>query len=459
MLQQPGFYRATATLLAMTGVALTITIFGQFAEPILPDSLSLMVLGAVLVFFTGIFSFVVFGLLAGRQKALSQANDQLERQRDILQGLWDATGLVSTLPDLNEVVQRIVDLSRPLFHAPYAALAVLADHDPSRIVQFTTSGLPEDANRSIGHPPEGHGLLGEVIRTRKPVRIDAIADHPNKTGFPQNHPIMENFLGVPLLYQGDVLGHLYMTNKPGGFSPQDETLAELFARQAAVVIANARLYQEREKFATLQERERIGRDLHDGVLQTLYGITLAIDLTLDAEPGLSKTGRDELSRVAETLGLTMTEIRMFIQTLESTPVDFLVAVRDMLNRLGPTEDILLEFLDKGYRSLHPDLIHDLVMCIQEAVSNARRHGHATEIVVGFETISQDEEYVVWVADNGQGFAFSESASSQHFGLRNMRRRLETWRGSLDIETRSGEGTTVRLRLPRAVAVGTTQRES
>ena len=448
MRQSPAFYRATATFLAMMGVALTLLIF-SLVTPNLPRATVFPVLAIVLVIFTGIFSFVIFGLLAGRQKALAQANAQLAQQRDILQGLWDATGLVSTLPDLDEVLQKIVDLSRPLFDAQYAALAVLSERQPSRIVQFITSGMPDQARHAIGHFPEGKGLLGEVIRLKRPVRVDDIGDHSASSGFPDHHPPMDTFLGVPLLFQGDVLGHLYMTNKPGGFSQSDETMAQLFARQAAVVIANARLYQERERYATLQERERIGRDLHDGVLQTLYGITLAMDVLLDAEPALSDSGRQEMTRIREALSLTMTEIRMFIQSLEATPVDFLAAVKDMLARLGNTDDLQFEFRDNGYRHLHPDVIHDLVLSVQEAVSNARRHGRATRIAVGFETDGPNGEYHVWVADNGQGFAFSESDSSHH-GLRNIRRRMETWRGTLDIESRSGQGTTVRLQIPHTL---------
>lgn len=445
-----GLYRFVAAILAMAGVAVTIGVYA-IARPLFHGH-GLFYLGIVLIFFTGVFSFVVFGLLSSQQRALARANAELARQRDILQGLWDATGLVSSLPDLEAVLQRIVDLARPLFHAEYAALAVLVDQESARIRHFITSGMPDAVAQTIHHLPEGHGLLGEVIRTKRILRVDHIAEHPASQGFPPNHPIMDSFLGVPLLYQGEVVGHLYLTDKPGGFSSQDETLVQLFARQAAVVIANARLYQEREQWVTMQERERIGRDLHDGVLQTLYGTTLALDLVLDSESELSPSARQDLTRISETLGLTMTEIRMFIQTLESSTVDFQVAVRDMLKRLGPMDDLVFEFRDLGYQNFPPELTHDLVMCIQEAVSNARRHGHANRIAIGSETLLDEEEYRVWVADNGHGFAFTSTGSSQQFGLRNMRRRMENWRGALDIDSRSGEGTRIVFRIPQSATL-------
>jgi len=440
-----GSYRVLATLLAMVGVALTVGayrfFFGRF-----PSAPELLDLGLVLVFFTGVFSFVVFGLLESQQKKLHVAYDELQRQRDILQGLWDATGVVATLPDLGGVLQQIVDLSRTLFGAEYAALAVLSDEDPSKIRQFITSGLSDEERRRIGQLPTGKGLLGKVIREKRPLRIQHIPEHPDSAGFPPHHPAMDSFLGLPLLYRGTVVGHLYMTNKPGGFTPQDEMLAQLFGRQAAVVISNARLYREREMLATAQERERIGRELHDGVLQTLYGLTLSLDSLLDTEPDLSPTAQKELSRITEVLSLTMTDIRMYIQTLAQSDVDLRVALVDMLQRGGGMQDIVLEFRDNQYLELDPEVVHDIVMSVQEAVSNARRHGEASRIVVGWEAL--EDWYRVWIQDNGRGFDPAEVSTDHHFGLRNMRRRMEHWQARMTVESRPGSGTTVTFWFPR-----------
>ncbi len=443
--------RIVATLMAMAGVALTIWIYNHFVGRLdLGQGLKLLYLRVVLVFFTGVFSFVVFGLLERQQRELERANAELGRQRDVLQGLWDATGVVATLPDLEAVLQRIVDVARPLFGAQYAALAVLSDEDPSRIREFITSGISQDERARIGHLPTGRGLLGEVIRTKQVIRLKNIAEHPASSGFPSEHPPMSSFLGLPLLHQGTVVGHLYLTNKPGGFTPEDEVLAQLFSRQAAVVIANARLYQEREAWATVQERERIGRELHDGVLQTLYGLTLSLELLLDTQESLSEDLRRELNRVTETLSLTMTDIRMYIQSLGTSPVDFSVAVKDMLQRTPNGENVELEFHDHDYLTLDPEIVHDLVLTVQEAVSNASRHGQASRIIVGWE--STDWEYHLWVEDNGVGFDSEATSGEQHFGLANMNRRMEKLNGTMDITSTPGRGTTVQFRWPRSNTV-------
>ena len=110
-------YRITAALLAMAGVAATVCLFRIFFLPSGIQPVAIWVLGTILVGFTGIFSFVVFGLLEIQQGQLQAANRELQRRRDVLQGLWDATGVVATLPDVDAVLQRIVDVSRPLFGA------------------------------------------------------------------------------------------------------------------------------------------------------------------------------------------------------------------------------------------------------------------------------------------------------------------------------------------------------
>lgn len=442
--------RILATLMAMSGVALTVFIYTDFISTLhVRHGSKLFYLGVVLVFFTGVFSFVVFGLLERQQSELERANDELKRRRDVLQGLWDATGVVANLPDLEAVLQRIVDVARPLFGAEYAALAVLSDQDPSQIQQFITSGMSEEVRRRIGNLPTGRGLLGEVIRTKRVIRLDNLGQHPASSGFPAHHPAMSSFLGLPLLYQGTVVGHLYLTNKVGGFTQQDEVMAQLFSRQAAVVISNARLYQDREAFATVEERERIGRELHDGVLQTLYGLTLSLEFVLSANENLTPELRVELDRVTETLSLTMTDIRMYIRSLGTSPVDLMVALKDMLQRTGNVSGVELEIHDQEYLSLRTEVVHDLVLTVQEAVSNSRRHGSASRIVVGWE--STDWEYHLWVEDNGRGFVPQppEDTPSSHFGLRNMGRRIQRLGGSMDVSSEPGEGATIQFRWPRA----------
>ncbi len=441
--------RILATLMAMAGVALTVFIYTDFISTLtIRHGSKLFYLGVVLVFFTGVFSFVIFGLLERQQAQLEKANKELQRRRDVLQGLWDATGVVANLPDVDAVLQRIVDVARPLFEADYAALAMVSDADAAKIVQLVTSGVSDEVRCAIGTLPEGGGLLGEVIRTRQIIRVQNLGSHSAFAGFPPNHPVMTSFLGLPLLYQGAVVGYLYLTNNGDGFTEQDAVMAHIFSQQAAVVISNARLYQSREAYATIEERERIGRELHDGVLQTIYGLTLSLEFILDTTADLGSDLRSELNRVTETLSLMMTDIRMYIHSLGTSPVDLLVALRDMLQRAGNMSVVELEFHDKEYLTLKADAVHNLVLTVQEAVSNALRHGMAERIVVGWQ--STDWDHHLWVEDNGKGFDpdLLGDDYSAHFGLKNMARRMEQMGGVMDIASAPGEGATIQFRWPR-----------
>jgi signal transduction histidine kinase len=167
--------------------------------------------------------------------------------RDRLQGLLDAVvGLAGDL-SLSSVLERIVRTASELVGARYAALGVLDTTHPGadrRLREFVTYGLTQRQRDQIGDLPRGHGLLGAIIDDPNPVRLTRIADDPRSYGFPPHHPPMGTFLGVPVRIRDTVFGNLYLTEKEGGFTEEDEQVAVALAAAAGVVIENARLYEE-----------------------------------------------------------------------------------------------------------------------------------------------------------------------------------------------------------------------
>jgi signal transduction histidine kinase len=174
---------------------------------------------------------------------------QLEatRIRERFERLLTAGIAIFSRHELEHVLQQVVDGAREVVGARYAALGVLGD-DRETLVQFVTSGLDEAARKRIGDLPRGRGLLGHVIHEAKPIRTADINRHPERYGFPPNHPPMKSFLGVPVTGRGQVFGNLYLTEKIDApeFDTEDEAIAVLLASQAAVAIENARLYGESE---------------------------------------------------------------------------------------------------------------------------------------------------------------------------------------------------------------------
>lgn len=147
---------------------------------------------------------------------------------------------------IDTVLRRIVDLARELAGARYAALGV--PNALGKLDSIITSGMTAEQEHAIGSPPKGRGILGLLLTEPKIIRLADLHEHPESVGFPENHPQMKSFLGVPIVTHGRVLGILYLTEKRTGieFTEEDARLVEILARHAAVAIENAQLYRRQE---------------------------------------------------------------------------------------------------------------------------------------------------------------------------------------------------------------------
>ena len=164
--------------------------------------------------------------------------------RDRTHALLEAVVAIGGHLELEVVLRRIVEAAVELVSARYGALGVIGEG--GRLVEFVPVGLDESTIARIDHWPEGRGLLGKLITDPRPLRLSNIAAHPESVGFPDGHPPMRSFLGVPVRIRNEVYGNLYLTEKQGGtdFDEDDEALALALAAAAGVAIENARLYAE-----------------------------------------------------------------------------------------------------------------------------------------------------------------------------------------------------------------------
>ena len=145
--------------------------------------------------------------------------------------------------DLETVLDRALESARELTGARYAALGIL-DRSGDRLERFLTVGIDPDTRDEIGDLPDGRGVLGELIRDPRPLRLTDVSMHPRSYGFPPGHPPMTTFLGVPIGVGGEAYGNLYLTDKEGGaaFDADDQHAATTLAEWAAAAIRNARLH-------------------------------------------------------------------------------------------------------------------------------------------------------------------------------------------------------------------------
>ncbi|HSD23986.1 MAG TPA: GAF domain-containing sensor histidine kinase [Solirubrobacterales bacterium] len=196
--------------------------------------------------------------------------------------------IVSEL-DPETVLRRVLDAARDLTGAKYAALGVL-NEDKTGLERFVHSGIDEQTRRQIGPLPRGRGVLGELIRDPRPLRLADVGSHPRSYGFPPAHPEMKTFLGTPVLVRGEAWGNLYLTEKKDGaeFDDADEQLIVVLAAWSAVAIENARLYESTGRRAAELVKALRGLEAASDVARTVSsGISLEELLELIAKRGRS----------------------------------------------------------------------------------------------------------------------------------------------------------------------------
>jgi signal transduction histidine kinase len=176
------------------------------------------------------------------QQLITRAQDVVATQGR-LRGLLRANQAIVGNLALPVLLRRIVEAACELTQARYGALGVIDVN--GGLDQFVNVGFDEATIALVGHLPEGKGILGAVIEDARPIRLRVRSDDPRSVGFPDHHPPMTSFLGVPIRVRDVVFGNLYLTEcAKGEFSAEDEELVAALAATAGVAIANARLYEE-----------------------------------------------------------------------------------------------------------------------------------------------------------------------------------------------------------------------
>lgn len=374
------------------------------------------------------------------------------RSHEALYALDRATRAIAGELDLDRVLQQIVDSVRGLVDAKYAALGTVDAR--GRIERFITSGISAELRERIGPLPRGHGLLGTIIRDGVTLRIPDIAGHPDSYGFPPEHPLMNSLLGVPVRISGEPVGNLYLTDKGGAleFSEGDQELVEMFALHAGIAIQNARLHTEVQMLAIVDERLRISRDLHDGIIQSIYAVSLSLEEVpdlIEEEPGEAAARVD---RAIDRLHTTIGDMRTFIVGLgpeagAGLEIAFESVARELLAGSATQLELDLAGAAELERRLSPEAGHELVQIAREAVSNVARHSGAGRATLAVRI--EGDSAILRVEDDGVGFDPARRLGGSHFGLANLRDRAAAVAGTLTIDSEPGKGARIIVRLPLA----------
>ncbi len=526
----------------------------------------------------------------------------------------------------NAVLERIVHLAREQAGSQYAALGMVDKN--GELVKFIPVGMTEGEIKRMAHPPKGLGLIGALQEEKQTIRVAHIQDDSRSSGFPEIHPNMDSFLGVPIISGGRLLGQIYLTNKKTGaeFTEEDESVIETLAAYAAVAIENARLYEnvvnrdkklaqrnqdlsllndlaktfagsmavdeildqtlsrvinylgveagevflreegrrelhlalhrgespeafltrerldvgeccvgrvallgktlvstsletdirflrddivkagfnsmacipmkarrkvvgvlsvvsrevrnfsERElnlmeaigtwagtaienarlqnqarRLAVLEERERIGMDLHDGIIQSIYGVGLALEyayLSVEENPILS---REKIDNSIEGLNATIRDIRAYVADLrprqlrDEQPLQH--GIKRLVNdfRTVCITKASVTTVDDGLAELPRENSLALFHICQEALANVAKHAHANDADIHLWTT--EDRVLLKVEDDGRGFDSKNIDETLGHGLSNMRRRVQKVGGEVEIASQPMKGTTITAWVP------------
>lgn len=374
---------------------------------------------------------------------------ELEERTRQLTALNQATIAIAGELSLDRVLQKIVDSARDLVGATYAALGV--PNSDGGMEAFIHSGMAREIVNKMPHLPRGAGLLGVIMREKRPIRLPRISDDPRSVGFPPNHPPMVSFLGVPIVGGTQVLGNLYLTDKidAAEFTSADQEIVEMFAVHAAVAIQNARLYEQVGRLAIVEERARIGMDLHDGIIQSIYAVGLTLESVKLVIPQQPDKADKLLERAIEGLNDTIRDIRNFI--LDLRPQRFRGDVDVGISRLvrefqaNAMVPVSLSVEHEAVASLPTPIARAIFLTTQEALANIARHARAKQVYV---SARRREGFVeLSVVDDGRGFDSATQSQTIGHGLSNMRARAEELQGACIIQSTPGKGTRIKLTLP------------
>ncbi len=371
---------------------------------------------------------------------------EFKRGQDRLQALLEIGQKILAGEPAETLLATVCRRAREIADAAIATISMPAGDGANLAVQVA-DGARADLLRGMLMPLAG-SLAGEAMRTSRSVNVADPAGDPRSHGPAIHGAGFGPTLVVPLKAGGLVFGALAVAKQPGesAFGPEQQQVVELFAAQASVAVEYTRVRAELGRLAILEDRERIGRELHDGVIQSLFAVGMNLQATAFT------AGQPE---VADRIEKAVTEIDNAIRDLRNYIFGLrpgLLADRQLDQAIRRLADDVAEEsgltvvadLDPHLAARLSPIAGDVVQLVREALSNAARHAGPGTCRV---TLAEAGGWAVLeIADDGLGFDAGAVAGHGQ-GLPNLRERAAALKGSMELESAPGRGTTVRIRLP------------
>ena len=298
---------------------------------------------------------------------------------------------------------------------------------------------------NVNRLPVDGSLAGQVVSRGEPVLLNdpALVGQAQVYQWPAD---LTALLAVPLRVNGGVIGVLDVVNKAGGFSEEDVRVMSVFANQAAMAIEHSRLQKQAEQLAVLAERQRLARELHDSVTQSLYSVTLYANAAILAlAAGKQDVSAGYLKELQETAQEGMRDMRLLIFELHPPVLETEGLVAALQARLAAVEGragLQTELLVEGERRVPIAIEGELYWIAQEALNNVRKHAEARHVTVHLRF--SEASVCLEVSDDGMGFDPQAVPAGRWGGMRTIAERAASVGGKLTYKSTPGEGTQVKI---------------
>jgi len=358
-------------------------------------------------------------------------------------------GLASKL-DVQSIYDLVGDKFREIFDAQ---VVMISTYDPqSDTVEHRYAVEYDERVYSLGiHPPGG--FRSQIIRTRKPFMLNTdVADEAARLGQPTLPGTItpKSWLGVPIIINAQVVGILSVQNleKENAFNESDIRLLETFAASMSIALENTRLYEQARHLAVLDERQRLARELHDSVTQSLYGISLyAQAATGNINTSQVEQAAEYIEDIQNTAQESLADMRLLIYELRPPILEKEGLVAALQNRLISVEDrarIKSSLQTNLSGRLPAEVEEGIYQITREALNNIIKHAKAGNVSIRIQ--QESESILVEITDDGVGFEPEKARCTGCLGLVNMQERAQSQGWQLDIESSLGNGTRIKVEI-------------
>jgi signal transduction histidine kinase len=395
------------------------------------------------------YTFLYMPLVAG--SLISHGTTQLAEEKQKLETLLQASKKMNESIELKDVVEGMEEAVSKVVNYKFGIIYIMKQNflSPERIF-----------GHRLNEYKSFYLMLGEevaktVLKKKEAQLISNLLKQEKRTSIDTKETEVTAFLAVPLILEKEVIGVIILgKEKSYSYFEEDKNILQTLANQAAIALKNTRLVKEREKRIIVEERNRLAREMHDGIAQSIAAIAIQIDSCIRVFDKKPTQVKNWLEESLIQLRSSIKEIRQSIYSLRPKPTDTLGLKKALCNKLEEFQastNIQCEFHEKGSSQDIPKKLEEMIYeIVSEALQNIYKHAQAgkVQLLMNYHPDKID----VFVRDDGVGFSLSKvlmknNDGGAHFGLLNMNGLVEKCGGSFHVNSKEGSGTEIGISVP------------